>query len=464
MANVRRDQRHARSFAGIALCVVIGLVALLIAGNSSRPGYAETPTPIQHVVVFVQENHSFDNVLGALCQKRTMRCDGAGTGKAGRATLKLSRATDAVPILGHATGDQAAAIDGGLMDHFDKVAYCGRAYRYSCYSQYQPGQIPNVSALARSFVVADRTFSQGPYASSMQHFTLLSGGTTDGFVPDFVVGPATGPGWGCDSGYRNWWRNAQGVISTQPLCVPAPPGSFAAAVEPRAVQNSPVPWVPTILDRLDARGLSWKLYTALAGKPDYTWASCPFFADCRYTNQNFGMVPDTQIINDAEAGRLPNFSLLLPGGGVTGDTSQHNETSMIVGDNWIGAVINAIENGPDWSTTAIFLTWDDCGCFYDHVPPPQGLGIRVPMIVISPYARPGFTDSHIASLASTIAFTEHAFGLAPLSSVDASAYDFTDAFNFAQPPLRPIKTVITAEPASSKAYIANHPADPNDPT
>ena len=225
-------------------------------------------------------------------------------------------------------------------------------YRYSCYSQYQPGQIPNVSALARSFVVADRTFSQGLFASSMQHFTLLSGGTTDGFVPDFVVGPATGPGWGCDSGYRNWWRNPQGVISIQPLCVPGPPGSFAAAVEPRAVQNSPVPWVPTILDRLDARGLSWKLYTALAGKPDYQWASCPFFADCRYTNQNFGMVPDTQIINDAEAGRLPSFSVLLPGGGVSGDTSQHNETSMIVGDNWIGAVINAIENGPDWSTTA----------------------------------------------------------------------------------------------------------------
>ena len=71
------------------------------------------------------------------------------------------------------------------------------------------------------------------------------------------------------------------------------------------------------------RGLGWKLYTALAGKPDYTWASCPFFADCRYTNQHFGMVPDAQIINDAE-------------------------TSMIVGDNWIGSVINAIEHGPDW--------------------------------------------------------------------------------------------------------------------
>jgi len=127
-------------------------------------------------------------------------------------------------------------------------------------------------------------------------------------------------------------------------------------------------------------------------------------------------------------------------------------------------VISALEHGPDWSSTAVFLTWDDCGCFYDHVRPPQGLGIRVPMIVISPYARPGFTDSHVASLASTIAFTEHTFSLASLSSVDATAYDFTDAFNFAQHPLKPINMVNSPEPASSRSYLASHRANPNDPT
>ena len=350
------------------------------------------------------------------------------------------------------------------MNGFDDVGYCGITYRYACYSQFRPGQIPNVSQLARTFVVADRTFSQGPYASSMQHFTLLSGGTTDGFIPDLLVGPQTGFGWGCDSGYKNWWRNINGNISAQPLCVPAPPGSPAVAVEPTAVRNSPVPWVPTVLDRLDAGGLSWKLYTASAGQPDYVWASCPFFADCRYTNQRMSMVPDQQILTDAANGTLPSFSLLLPAGGVTGDTSQHNETSMILGDNWIGKVISALEHGPDWSSTAIFLTYDDCGCFYDHVPPPNGLGIRVPMIVISPYARPGYTDSHVATLASTIAFTEHTFGLAPLSPVDANAYDFTNSFNFAQTPLHPIVMVQTAEPPASKAVLAAHRPKPDDRT
>jgi hypothetical protein len=66
---------------------------------------------------------------------------------------------------------------------------------------------------------------------------------------------------------------------------------------------------------------------------------------------------------------------------------------MAVGDNWIGQVVSAIENGPQWSSTAIFLTYDDCGFFYDHVAPPSGLGIRVPMIIASPCARPGYTSA-----------------------------------------------------------------------
>ena len=84
---------------------------------------------------------------------------------------------------------------------------------------------------------------------------------------------------------------------------------------------------------------------------------------------------------------------------------------MAQGDNWIGSIVNAIEQGPQWTSTAIFITWDDCGCFYDHVPPPPGLGIRVPMLLVSPYAKAGYTDSAAASFASILAYTEHAFTL-----------------------------------------------------
>ena len=77
---------------------------------------------------------------------------------------------------------------------------------------------------------------------------------------------------------------------------------------------------------------------------------------------------------------------------------------------------SAIDEQARLDTTAIFITYDDCGCFYDHVPPPPGSGIRVPMVIVSPYAKPAFTDSKAASFASILAFTEHLFGLEPLGS------------------------------------------------
>jgi phospholipase C len=136
---------------------------------------------------------------------------------------------------------------------------------------------------------------------------------------------------------------------------------------------------------------------------------------------------------------------------------------MTVGDDWIGKVVSAIMNGPDWDSTAIFLTWDDCGCFYDHVPPPAGLGIRVPMIIISPYARPGYTDSTNAQFASVLAFTEHTFGLPALSSVDANAYDYFGAFNFSQTPLPPLPDAANQSISRAEQHqIATTPTLPDD--
>src|SRR6185503_19546959 len=97
-----------------------------------------------------------------------------------------------------------------------------------------------------------------------------------------------------------------------------------------------------------------------------------------------------------------------------------------------------VMNGPDWDTTTIFITYDDCGCFYDHVVPPPDLGIRVPMVIVSPYAKPGTTDSTTASFSSMLAYMEHTFGLAPLSPADANAYDYANSFDYGQQPLQPI--------------------------
>jgi phospholipase C len=426
---------------------------------------ATTASPIKHVVVFFQENHSFDNVLGAFCMQ-TSRCVGTTTGKLSNgSSVSLSAAGDVPPEVDHSTYGQAIALDGGKMDGWDHMNGCPPP-GLACMTQYKPTDraVTNVIRIAKTFGISDHTFEPGPYDSWGQHLFLASA-NPDGFSGDVGLGPP-GPGWGCDSGDTAPWTS-MGKTQNVPSCVPVRPTDPTRSKEPKAVQNSPVPWVPTMMDTLSATGHSWRIYTAPKTQAKlYIWAICPYFADCLYTQQARSMVRTAQFISDAKNGKLPNYSILLPESAPAGNTSQHNGDSMTVGDNWIGQVISAIEKGPDWKSTAIFLTWDDCGCFYDHVPPPSGsgLGIRVPMLLISPYAKPGYTDTETASFASILAFTEHTFGLAPLSSADSGAYDYSNAFNYNQTPLAPVRMARTPEPMTSTAYIAAHPPDLSDPT
>ena len=116
----------------------------------------------------------------------------------------------------------------------------------------------------------------------------------------------------------------------------------------------------------------------------------------------------------------------------------------------------------------MFITWDDCGCFYDQVPPgtnPDGTaqGPRVPVIIASPFARPGFTDTTATTFTGILAFTEHNFGLSPLGVNDASAYPFSNAFDFNQRPLKPVRMVHQPLPASAR-HIHVTPELANDPT
>jgi phospholipase C len=453
-----------RTFGAAFVAVFLSVGTAVVVGDSAPPA-SGVASPIKHIVIFYQENHSFDNLLGRVCQTRPVHCDGVTSGKLSTGKfLPLSQASDIVQSVAHSMAAQMTAINRGLMNGFDRIAGCLKSEKYGCLSQYAPSQIPNTATLAQNFAVSDRTFSQGPYASSMQHFVLLSGGTTDGFIPDTLAGGSGGPGWGCDSGLLNEWKSPTNQVSYQPFCVPAPPGSPGAALEPGAVKTSPVKYIPTLLDRIQAGGWTWKVYSEKdTTQGDYVWATCPLFAECLYGQQS-GVAATSQMVADATAGTLPSFSLLLPAVGPTGSTSQHNSDSMTVGDNWIGQVVSAIEHGPDWNSTAIFLTYDDCGCFYDHVAPTAGLGIRVPMIIVSPYAKPGYTDSNVASFSSMIAFTEHTLGLPPLSPIDAMAYDYRNAFDFTQPPRTRIPLVQTPVPGSSTAYLKTYPPNPSDPT
>src|SRR5215472_9145540 len=208
------------------------------------------------------------------------------------------------------------------------------------------------------------------------------------------------------------------------------------------------------MDRLSAAGLSWRIYGATLHSQGYYWSICPSLADCLDTSQVRNLVPDGRFFANAAKGKLPNFSIITPGGKYVGD-SEHNGFSNTAGDNWLGQITSAVMKSPEWKSTALFITWDDCGCFYDQVPPgvnPDGTsqGPRSPLVIVSPFAKQGFTDSTPATFNSILAFAEQTYGLQPLSQNDAQAYPFTGAFNFGQRPLRPVRMVSRPVPKTDR--------------
>jgi phospholipase C len=284
--------------------------------------------------------------------------------------------------------------------------------------------------------VEDHAFTQADSPSWGGHLNEFAA-TTDRFTGDNPGnGGITSAGWGCDSGMLANWVSPRGITRSIPSCIPdyslgLPNGG--------AFEPTPAAHVPTIMDEMAAAGVSWKIYSSLKGTKGYVWAGCPSFADCLDTSQAARQVADAQFFTAAAAGRLPAVSFVMPNLNV----SQHNDESNAAGDNWIGKVASAVMASPDWSSTALIITYDDCGCFYDQVPPPlapdgRQMGPRVPFLVISPYAKPGYTDSTVTSnTGSILAFIESTFGLPALNVDDAKAYNLSGMFNFAQAPLAP---------------------------
>jgi hypothetical protein len=339
----------------------------------------------------------------------------------------------------------------------------------------QPAQIPNVKDFASQFVVEDHTFEDGEMPSWGSHLSAVAA-STDGFdvagIPFIPTTGTTGPGWGCDSGRVIGWINpTTGTTVRAPSCVPD--YSLPKAQYPfgGAFEATPAPHIPAVMDELTSAGLSWRIYSGMGGVGDkssgnqygYGWDPCAYFAQCLYTTEHNNNVNDDsdQALTDIDAGKLANFTLITP----TQVQSEHNGDSMAAGDNWLGGLLTAIEGCPEWDSTAVFVTWDDFGGFYDHVVPPAGLGLRVPLLIISPYARPGYTDSTPAEFASVLKFTEETFRLPAMSTEDAGAYDFSNAFDFSMKPRHPeIKAVVTQIPQSEVGYLKAHPVPEDDPT
>ena len=223
---------------------------------------------------------------------------------------------------------------------------------------------------------------------------------------------------------------------------------YTVAAQSGGLVNNPPPNIggqdgvytfPTMAELLQKTGVSWKYYDEKADPHKHSlWNPLPGFKAFQSSPELMShLVGLTEFYHDAKAGTLPQVCWIVP----TARDSEHPPADSARGMRHVTDLINAIMSGPNWKDTAIVLTWDDFGGFYDHVMPPNvdeyGYGPRVPTLVISPYARPGYICHSTFDFTSPLKLIEEKFSLQPLASRDASAKDMLDCFDFQQQPLAP---------------------------
>ena len=375
------------------------------------------PSPILHVIVVIQENRSVDNLFNGFPGADTVTTGETHTGQ----VVTLQQIPLAEPhLVGHSTTDAKRAYDHGKMDGFDRESQLGTNPLLP-YSYVQQSDVQPYWDIASQYAFANRMFASNAGPTFPAHQYLIAGQT----------GALNNPGgqpWGCDD--------------------PNPAG--------------PLPCFDylTIGDLMDAAAVSWRYYSPGSLTNPQIMSDFQAYDAIRHirygadwTNGDIQM-PVNNFFSDIKNGRLSQVSYVVP----SGANSDHPGDVPDQGPAWVAKVVNALGNSPYWSSTAILITWDDWGGWYDHVPPPQldayGLGIRVPLIVVSPYAQAGYISGVQHEFGSILHYIEGNFNLGSLGTVDARADDLSDMFNYAQAPI-PFQTI----PAQAVKDVPQTPPD-----
>jgi phospholipase C len=411
---------HVR-MAGLAAGACLALPACL--GGAPQSSATASPTgihKIQHVVIVMQENRSFDEYFGTY-----PGVDGLPV-QNGQFTTCVPDPRggcqrpyhDPDPVNGggpHSQVNATADINGGKMDGFVAQAMAGRK---RCADPNDPActngdqvdvmgwkdarDIPNYWAYARDFTLQDHMFEPNASWSLPEHLFLVS----------------------------EW--SAKCASATDPnSCVDALQNPNSPRAPARTAAGQPVPSLYAWTDLtwlMNRNHVSWKYYVAPGTEPDCEnaseqgcvqgkqsagtpgiWNPLPFFTDVKQDHQLGNIQDVSHFTADAQKGQLPAVSWIIP----NGKQSEHPPSSTSTGQAYVTGLVNSVMKSPDWSSTAIFLSWDDWGGFYDHVQPPtvdqNGYGLRVPGIVISPYAKSGYVDHQTLSQDAYVKFIEDDF-------------------------------------------------------
>jgi len=432
----------AGSAGGGAMRVGTARAASVPAGVAARPY-------VRHVVLIVQENRTFDNLFG-----------GPGPGVPPGSPSPYPSAypgADATWPPGVAASMVSTPID-------DKGAGDGGHDAWACVNQSTPNArfstaqwtavsnntIPPAVCqngdhsffryvpqdqrtiywqIAREYGLGDEFFAATNSASYPPHQFIVAGDAS------FTM-PGNAP-----YDEREWW------LADQPAADCSTTGSASGPVVGPSVFSMRVTTPdnrvgcydrPTYADRLNAANVSWTHYTTAIPPTDIGvfdgFINSVAWSGPTHVLHGGHFLPATQVLDDAKAGKLPEFVWVKP---PCIRQSDHPGQGGHNGPNWVGSVINAIGDSSEWSSTVIFVIWDDWGGFYDHVVPPTpppwqlGRGVRIPFLVISPYlARRGEVVHTAGHPGSIMRFVDDLYGTAPLTAFDRDAPDLAGWFDF----------------------------------
>ena len=382
---------------------------------------------IKHIVFIVQENRSFNNLF--------MGYPGAETvtkGKISNGTVVKLQPVGLADqyVIDHSAESMFAACNGTgstpgtdcRMNGFNNEPNWGgpRGVQYPEYVYAPRKDTQPYWDMAHEWVVADHMFQSHLDESFVSHQYIIA--AQAGSSVDLPYGM-----WGCPGGKSDQVP----VISHN-----------------RDIGGYETPcWDYTTLgDELDQAGLSWKFYTSKYGSPssgDGSWWSSYQAVNHIYNGPDWKtdiITPQKQFLKDVPAGKLANFTWITP---ICSD-SDHVNCGGGFGPSWVAAIVNAVGNSKFWDSTAIFVMWDDWGGLYDPVKPPfedyDGLGFRVPLLVISPYAKKDYVSHVQYETASVLRFAEDLWGLKQMAAADKRANSPAgDCFDFTQSPRKFVK-------------------------
>jgi len=374
---------------------------------------------IKHVIIIMQENRSFDHYFGTFPGAEGIPMDQNGSPKvcipdpSGDCVKPFHDPHNINAGGPHGYKNAVGDINGGKMNGFLYEQQSGNTGAGKCANPNNPDcagvkagverkdavgyhddlELPNYWAYAENFVLQDQMFTSNRSWSLPAHLFLVS----------------------------EWSATC---TSTDPMSCTSNIVMTGSAV--KEILNFGFPWTD-LTWMFYKNGITWKYYLSEGTEPDCApeemdcspaplksdvssvWNPLPAFATVQQTGQLGNIKTIDQFLKDSQNGTLPNVCWIAP----DDEVSEHPPNGVKEGQEYVTSLINAVMEGPNWKDSVIFLAWDDCGGFYDHVPPPDvdssGYGIRVPAMVISPYAIAGYIDHQTLSFDAYAKFIEDLF-------------------------------------------------------